>query len=93
MGAGLVSGWFLVFIPIIRELSVAVFLITPKTNVMTTLIYNAKDGGNYEAVCAMSVLLLLMTLLLVAAARPLTQLTGARRTSRKAAEAAGVVPA
>ncbi|MBP2314317.1 ABC transporter permease [Azospirillum soli] len=93
MGGGLVSGWFLVFIPIIRELSVAVFLITPKTNVMTTLIYNAKDGGNYEAVCAMSVLLLLMTLLLVAVARPLAQLTGARRTSRKAAEAAGVVPA
>lgn len=93
MGAGLVSGWFLVFIPIIRELSVAVFLITPKTNVMTTLIYNAKDGGNYEAVCAMSVLLLLMTLLLVAVARPLAQLTGARRTSRKAAQAAGAVPA
>lgn len=90
MGGGLVSGWFLVFIPIIRELSVAVFLITPKTNVMTTLIYNAKDGGNYEAVCAMSVLLLLITLLLVAIARPLAGLTGARRTSRKTAEAAGV---
>lgn len=92
MGGGLVSGWFLVFIPIIRELSVAVFLITPKTNVMTTLIYNAKDGGNYEAVCAMSVLLLLITLLLVAVARPLAGLTGARRTSRKTAEAAGVLP-
>ncbi|SMH47000.1 ABC transporter permease [Azospirillum agricola] len=90
MGGGLVSGWFLVFIPIIRELSVAVFLITPKTNVMTTLIYNAKDGGNYEAVCAMSVLLLLITLLLVAIARPLAGLTGARRTSRKTATAAGV---
>ncbi|MCW2241740.1 ABC transporter permease [Azospirillum canadense] len=93
MGGGLVSGWFLVFIPIIRELSVAVFLITPKTNVMTTLIYNAKDGGNYEAVCAMSVLLLLLTLLLVAAARPLTRLLSARRTSRKAADTAGVFPA
>lgn len=92
MGGGLVSGWFLVFIPIIRELSVAVFLITPRTNVMTTLIYNAKDGGNYEAVCAMSVLLLLITLLLVAVARPLAGLTGARRTSRKTAEAAGVLP-
>lgn len=90
MGGGLVSGWFLVFIPIIRELSVAVFLITPKTNVMTTLIYNAKDGGNYEAVCAMSVLLLLITLFLVAVARPLAGLTGARRTSRKTATAAGV---
>ncbi|CCD01931.1 ABC transporter permease [Azospirillum baldaniorum] len=82
--------------PIIRELSVAVFLITPKTNVMTTLIYNAKDGGNYEAVCAMSVLLLLITLALVAAAGPLTRLTTVRRTSRKSgrktAPAEGVLP-
>lgn len=96
MGGGLLSGWFLVFIPIIRELSVAVFLITPKTNVMTTLIYNAKDGGNYEAVCAMSVLLLLITLVLVAAAGPLTRLTTVRRTSRKSgrktAPAEGVLP-
>lgn len=66
---GLVAAWLLVFIPIIRELSVAVFLITPKTNVMTTLIYNAKDGGDYESLCAMSVLLILSTLLLIAIAQ------------------------
>jgi len=66
---GLVAAWLLVFIPIIRELSVAVFLITPKTNVMTTMIYNAKDGGDYEALCAMSVLLILSTLVLIAIAQ------------------------
>jgi iron(III) transport system permease protein len=66
---GLVAAWLLVFIPIIRELSVAVFLITPKTNVMTTMIYNAKDGGDYEALCAMSVLLILSTLSLILIAR------------------------
>jgi iron(III) transport system permease protein len=66
---GLVAAWLLVFIPIIRELSVAVFLITSKTNVMTTMIYNAKDGGDYEALCAMSVLLILSTLALVLVAR------------------------
>lgn len=66
---GLVAAWLLVFIPIIRELSVAVFLITPKTNVMTTMIYNAKDGGDYEALCAMSVLLILSTLALILVAR------------------------
>jgi len=74
MRSGLVAAWLLVFIPIIRELSVAVFLITPKTNVMTTLIYNAKDGGDYEALCAMSVLLILSTLVLIAIA----QLVGSR---------------
>jgi iron(III) transport system permease protein len=66
---GLIAAWLLVFIPIIRELSVAVFLITPKTNVMTTMIYNAKDGGDYEALCAMSVLLIASTLLLITIAQ------------------------
>jgi iron(III) transport system permease protein len=61
MRAGLLSGWLLVFIPATRELSVAIFLVTPSTNVMSTLIYNFQDGGNYEAVCALSVLLLLVT--------------------------------
>ncbi|TRX76543.1 ABC transporter permease [Pseudomonas mangiferae] len=69
MRSGLVSGWLLVFIPVMRELSVAVFLITPKTNVMTTLIYNYKDGGNYEAVAAASVLLLVGTMAVVAIAQ------------------------
>ena len=76
---GLVAAWLLVFIPIIRELSVAVFLITPKTNVMTTLIYNAKDGGDYESLCAMSVLLILSTLLLIAFAQ--LAASRARRTT------------
>jgi iron(III) transport system permease protein len=56
-----------------------VFLITPKTNVMTTLIYNAKDGGDYEALCAMSVLLILSTLVLIAIAQ-LAASGGRRRT-------------
>ncbi|MDR9753738.1 iron ABC transporter permease [Pseudomonas sp. SZMC_28357] len=72
MRSGLISGWLLVFIPIMRELSVAVFLITPSTNVMTTLIYNYKDGGNYEAVAAASVLLLVVTMVVVALAQMLS---------------------
>jgi ABC-type Fe3+ transport system, permease component len=72
MRSGLISGWLLVFIPVMRELSVAVFLITPSTNVMTTLIYNYKDGGNYEAVAAASVLLLVVTMVVVAIAQMLS---------------------
>jgi iron(III) transport system permease protein len=79
MQAGLISGWLLVFIPIIRELSVVIFLITPQTNVMTTLIYNAKDGGAYEALCAMSVLLLLTTLIVIVLVRRLSQCLLGRR--------------
>jgi len=77
MRVGLVSGWLLVFIPVMRELSVAVFLITPSTNVMTTLIYNFKDGGNYEAVCALSVLLLLGTFAIIMLAHCVSARMGA----------------
>ena len=79
MRGGLVAGWLLVFIPIMRELSVAIFLVSPKTNVMTTLIYNYKDGGNYEAVCAASTLLLFGTLLIVLLARVVAEGTAKRR--------------
>lgn len=79
MRGGLVAGWLLVFIPIMRELSVAIFLVSPKTNVMTTLIYNYKDGGNYEAVCAASTLLLFGTLLIVLLARFVTEGAAKRR--------------
>ena len=78
MKPGMVSGWMLIFIPVMRELSVAVFLITPQTNVMTTLIYNYKDGGNYEAVCATSIVLLAGTMLIVMLGRFLTDLASRR---------------
>ena len=81
MKPGLVSGWMLIFIPIMRELSVAVFLITPQTNVMTTLIYNYKDGGNYEAVCATSIVLLVGTMFIVLLGRMLSDLARRRRAA------------
>ena len=79
MRVGLLSGWLLVFIPVTRELSVAIFLVTPRTNVMATLIYNFQDGGNYEAVCALSVLLLLGTFAVVWVARFLSARLAAGR--------------
>ncbi|WAI85094.1 MULTISPECIES: ABC transporter permease [Achromobacter] len=81
MKPGLVSGWMLIFIPVMRELSVAVFLITPQTNVMTTLIYNYKDGGNYEAVCATSIVLLVGTMFIVLLGRVLSNLARRRRAA------------
>ena len=80
MRAGLLSGWLLVFIPVTRELSVAIFLVTPSTNVMSTLIYNFQDGGNYEAVCALSVLLLLVTFTVVGVMRYISARLGVARS-------------
>ncbi len=59
---GLLSSWLLVFIPAIRELSCAIFLFTPRTAVMTTIIFDFSDAGNFEAVATMGILLMALTL-------------------------------
>jgi iron(III) transport system permease protein len=65
---GLLAGWLLVFIPALRELSSAIFLFTPRTATMTTMIFDLSDAGNFEAVATMGVLILSMTLAVVALA-------------------------
>ena len=65
---GLLSGWLLVFIPALRELSASVFLFTPQTHVITTVIFDFSDAGNYEAVSTMGVLMMAITFVIVIAA-------------------------
>jgi iron(III) transport system permease protein len=65
---GLLSGWLLVFIPSLRELSASVFLFTPKTHVITTVIFDFSDAGNYEAVSTMGVLMMVITFAIVVVA-------------------------
>lgn len=62
---GLLSGWLLVFIPALRELSASVFLFTPRTQVITTVIFDFSDAGNYEAVSTMGVLMMVITFFIV----------------------------
>jgi iron(III) transport system permease protein len=65
---GLLTGWLLVFIPALRELSASVFLFTPRTHVITTVIFDFSDAGNYEAVSTMGVLMMVVTFAIVALA-------------------------
>jgi iron(III) transport system permease protein len=79
---GLLSGWLLVFIPALRELSASVFLFTPRTHVVTTVIFDFSDAGNYEAVSTMGLLMMVVTLGVVVVAyrflgRDVTQRTAA----------------
>ncbi len=60
--------WLLVFIPSLRELSCAVFLFTPATAVMSTLIFDLSDAGNFEPVSTLGILMMVITLGLVAIA-------------------------
>jgi len=65
---GLLASWLLVFIPAIRELSSAIFLFTPGTATMTTQIFDFSDAGNYEAVAALAVIILIITFVVISVA-------------------------
>lgn len=60
--------WLMAFIPSLRELSSAVFLFTPATAVMTTLIFDLSDAGNFESVSALGIIMMVLTFALVAVA-------------------------
>jgi iron(III) transport system permease protein len=63
--SGMLSAWLLVFIPALRELSCAIFLFTPQTAVMSTVIFDFSDAGNFEALSTMGILILAMTFVIV----------------------------
>lgn len=64
----ILANWLLVFVPSLRELSAAIFLFTPATAVMSTLIFDLSDAGNFEPVSALGVIMMLLTFGLVALA-------------------------
>ena len=64
----LLAAWLVAFIPALRELSSAVFLFTPATAVITTLIFDLSDAGNFEPVSALGVIMMALTFVLVAVA-------------------------
>ncbi len=60
--------WLMTFIPSLRELSSAIFLFTPATAVMTTLIFDLSDAGNFEPVSALGIIMMTLTFVLVGVA-------------------------
>ncbi|MGH7662535.1 MAG: ABC transporter permease [Vulcanimicrobiaceae bacterium] len=62
---GILSAWLLAFIPALRELSCAIFLFTPGTAVMSTVIFDFSDAGNFEALSTMGILILAITFVIV----------------------------
>jgi iron(III) transport system permease protein len=67
--AGLVSAWLLVFLPSLRELSSSILLFTTRSRVVSVVIYSLYEEGLWEAVSALGILLLGLTLALVAVAQ------------------------
>ncbi len=62
---GLLAGWILVFVPSLKELSASVLLYNSKTTVIPTAIMDAYLLPQWEAVAALSVLLLAINAVVV----------------------------
>ena len=61
----LIGAWLLVFIPATRELSTAIFLVGPNTRVMSVMLFDLTEEGNFEMLAALGVILLVATVVIV----------------------------
>lgn len=57
---GLISGWILVFILSVRELSCAILLYTNRTQVISTALFQLVTEGSYERVAALGIVMLVI---------------------------------
>jgi iron(III) transport system permease protein len=62
----LAGAWILVFIPATRELSAAVFLVGPSTRVISVMLFDLSEEGNFEVLSALGVILLVATVAIAA---------------------------
>jgi iron(III) transport system permease protein len=58
----LAGAWILVFIPATRELSSAIFLVGPSTRVISVMLFDLSEEGNFEVLSALGFILLIATL-------------------------------
>lgn len=63
---GLIGSWLLVFIPAVRELSTALFLVGPNTRVISVMMLDLSENGSFETLAALGFVLLGATLAIVA---------------------------
>jgi iron(III) transport system permease protein len=62
---GLAGAFILVFIPATRELSSAIFLYTTGTQVLSVLLFDKSDEGNFELLSSIGLVLVIVTVVLV----------------------------
>jgi iron(III) transport system permease protein len=62
----LAGAWILVFIPATRELSSAIFLVGPNTRVISVMLFDLSEEGNFEVLAALGVILLVVTVAIAA---------------------------
>jgi iron(III) transport system permease protein len=62
---GLAGAFILVFIPATRELSSAIFLYTTGTQVLSVLLFDKSDEGNFEVLASIGLILVVVTVAVV----------------------------
>jgi iron(III) transport system permease protein len=63
----LAGAWILVFIPATRELSSAIFLVGPHTRVISVMLFDLSEEGNFEVLAALGAILLVITVAIAVA--------------------------
>ncbi len=61
---GVFAGWLLVLIAALRELSTAIFLFSANTKVMSTVLIDLSEEGDFERLAALGIVMLALTLTL-----------------------------
>ncbi|MGH7346791.1 MAG: ABC transporter permease, partial [Candidatus Rokuibacteriota bacterium] len=59
--SGIIAAWCFIFIGVIRELSASIILFTPSTKVMSVVIFDLKEEGQFGAIAVLGIVMLVMT--------------------------------
>ena len=63
--SGIIATWCFVFIGVIRELSASIILFTPNTKVISVVIFDLKEEGQFGAIAVLGLFMLAMTFAIV----------------------------
>lgn len=67
----MIATWCFIFVATIRELSAAVILFTSETKVLSVLIFDLKESGDVGAIAVLSLSMVAITTIVIAAANRL----------------------
>ena len=59
--SGVIASWCFIFIGVIRELSASIILFTPNTKVMSVVMFDLKEEGQFGAIAVLGIFMLAMT--------------------------------
>jgi iron(III) transport system permease protein len=64
--SGIIAAWCFIFIGVIRELSASIILFTPATKVVSVVIFDLKEEGQFGAIAVLGLVMLALTFATVA---------------------------